>query len=124
MPLPRRNAAVPPVATMPNPSSTSMPAVSASKGVLSRSLIEKNTLPPSGSCVPAAICALRKACGNETSHPITSPVERISGPRIVSMPGNLANGMTASLTENHGMAGSARVIWSAIGRVPGLASAG
>ena len=30
--------------------------------------------------------------------PITSPVERISGPRIVSTPGNRANGKTASFT--------------------------
>ena len=30
--------------------------------------------------------------------PITSPVERISGPRIVSTPGNRANGNTASFT--------------------------
>ena len=30
--------------------------------------------------------------------PITSPVERISGPKIVSVPGNLLKGNTASLT--------------------------
>ena len=31
--------------------------------------------------------------------PITSPVERISGPRIGSTPGNLINGKTASFIE-------------------------
>ena len=31
--------------------------------------------------------------------PITSPVERISGPRMMSTPGNLLNGKTLSLTE-------------------------
>ena len=30
---------------------------------------------------------------------MTSPVDFISGPRIVSTPGNLMNGNTASLTE-------------------------
>ena len=30
--------------------------------------------------------------------PMTSPVERISGPRMVSAPGNLANGNTLSFT--------------------------
>ena len=34
--------------------------------------------------------------------PITSPVERISGPRIGSTPGNLLNGNTASLTLKYG----------------------
>src|SRR5206468_11620714 len=33
--------------------------------------------------------------------PITSPVDFISGPRIVSTPGNLMNGKTASLTEKY-----------------------
>jgi hypothetical protein len=31
--------------------------------------------------------------------PMTSPVERISGPRMMSTPGNLLNGKTLSLTE-------------------------
>jgi hypothetical protein len=31
--------------------------------------------------------------------PMTSPVERISGPRITSTPGNLLNGNTLSLTD-------------------------
>ena len=61
-------------------------------GVLSASLIEKNTFPPLGRSVPAPICALRKASGKERSQPMTSPVERISGPRMVSTPGKRAKG--------------------------------
>ena len=34
--------------------------------------------------------------------PITSPVDFISGPRMVSTPGNLTNGNTASFTEKYG----------------------
>ena len=33
---------------------------------------------------------------------MTSPVDFISGPRMVSTPGNLRNGNTASLTEKYG----------------------
>ena len=33
------------------------------------------------------------------SMPMTSPVERISGPRMVSTPSNFTNGNTTSLTE-------------------------
>jgi hypothetical protein len=51
------------------------------------------------------------------SQPITSPVERISGPSSVSTPGKRAKGSTASLTENHGMFGSASVIGSAMRQV-------
>ncbi len=51
-----------------------------------------------GRRVPAPICALAKAVGKSRSMPITSPVERISGPSSVSTPGNFANGKTASLT--------------------------
>ena len=40
------------------------------------------------------------------SMPITSPVDFISGPSTGSVPGNLANGNTASLTA----------IWSHLGR--------
>ena len=44
--------------------------------------------------------------------PITSPVERISGPSIVSTPGKRANGKTASFTEmcrGRGVAEGARL---------------
>ena len=52
-----------------------------------------------GSTVPAAIWLLAKAMGKLSLMPITSPVDFISGPRITSMPANLAKGKTASLTE-------------------------
>ena len=41
---------------------------------------------------------LPNARANVSAIPITSPVERISGPRIVSTPGNFANGKTLSFT--------------------------
>ena len=66
--------------------------------VLSRSLIETNTVPDRGNSSPAPNSALAKARPKSLSIPITSPVERISGPRIVSVPGNFLNGNTASLT--------------------------
>ena len=46
---------------------------------------------------PAVIAAI--AAPKLRPTPITSPVERISGPRIGSTPWNLANGKIASLTE-------------------------
>jgi hypothetical protein len=79
---------------------------------LSASLIEMKTVPASGRCVPAPSCALRKARGKVRSQPMTSPVERISGPRSVSTPGKRAKGSTASFTENHGWRKSASVIGS------------
>mmetsp|Transcript_12475 Transcript_12475/g.41084 ORF Transcript_12475/g.41084 Transcript_12475/m.41084 type:complete len:358 (-) Transcript_12475:2033-3106(-) len=60
------------------------------------------TRPLVGIFWPAAICALAYAPSNVASMPITSPVERISGPRSVSAPGNLSNGSTASLTATCG----------------------
>ena len=57
------------------------------------------TLPPLGRTVPAAIWLFAKAMGKVSLTPITSPVDFISGPRTMSMPANLANGKTASLTE-------------------------
>ena len=47
----------------------------------------------------AASWLLANAIGKSSSMPITSPVERISGPRMMSTPGNLLNGKTLSLTE-------------------------
>ncbi len=66
----------------------------------SRSSLRKltNTLPLVGARVPAANCALSKAVAKSSPIPITSPVERISGPRIGSTPRNLLNGNTASFT--------------------------
>ena len=50
----------------------------------------------------APSCDLNKASPKVLPTPITSPVERISGPKMGSMPGNLLNGKTASLTEKYG----------------------
>ena len=47
--------------------------------------------------------------------PITSPVERISGPRIGSVPANLLNGNTASFTDtNGGMISSVKPMSSSV----------
>ena len=43
--------------------------------------------------------ALGERHGKVSSMPMTSPVECISGPRMMSTPGNLLNGKTLSLTE-------------------------
>ena len=56
------------------------------------------TFPRTGSPFPAAICALAKARANESSMPITSPVDRISGPRMVSAREKRWKGNTASFT--------------------------
>ena len=42
----------------------------------------------------------RRRAPKSASMPMTSPVDFISGPRIVSTPGNLMNGNTASLTRD------------------------
>jgi hypothetical protein len=60
------------------------------------------TFPSAGSPFPAASCAFPKAIPNDSAIPITSPVERISGPRIGSNSRNLVNGNTASFTETNG----------------------
>ena len=52
-----------------------------------------------GSFAPAAACALANAVGKSRAIPITSPVERISGPSSESAPANRSNGSTASLTQ-------------------------
>ena len=49
--------------------------------------------------MPAASWLLAKAIENRSLMPITSPVDRISGPSTMSTPANLANGKTLSLTE-------------------------
>ena len=67
---------------------------------LSSSLTEMNALPSRGQPIdPEASSALPNARANVFAMPITSPVERISGPSIVSTPGNFANGNTDSFTE-------------------------
>ena len=56
-------------------------------------------MPLVGNSVPAAISAFTNARPNVESIPITSPVERISGPSAVSTSGKRLNGRTASFTE-------------------------
>ena len=57
-----------------------------------------NTVPDSGGRTPAASWALAKARAKSSSSPITSLVDRISGPGATSTAGKRANGKTASLT--------------------------
>ena len=49
--------------------------------------------------MPAASWLLANAIENRSLTPITSPVDRISGPSTISTPENLMNGNTASFTE-------------------------
>ena len=66
---------------------------------LSESVTVMNAVPLLGSGTPAAACALANAVGKSRAIPITSPVERISGPSSASEPSKRSNGSTASLTE-------------------------
>src|SRR6187200_2613269 len=54
--------------------------------------------PWAGNEKPEAASDLPKAIATLNDTPITSPVDRISGPKIVSTPGNLLNGNTDSFT--------------------------
>ena len=65
---------------------------------LSSSRTETNTVPLTGTFEPAPSWLLAKAMSKERSRPMTSPVERISGPSSTSTPGKRAKGKTASLT--------------------------
>mmetsp|Transcript_10712 Transcript_10712/g.39664 ORF Transcript_10712/g.39664 Transcript_10712/m.39664 type:complete len:259 (-) Transcript_10712:2759-3535(-) len=89
--------AVPPVATTVMPISTNCFA-SPTASSLSPSRTEMKTFPSVGNRCPAASCALAYALVKSLSIPMTSPVERISGPRRVSAPANLSKGRTASFT--------------------------
>ncbi len=100
MSLDSRKAAVPDVATSSKPSSAKVRAASRPPA-LSRSASDRNTAPSDGSRVPAAIWLLAKASPNVEPMPMTSPVERISGPSRVSTPGKRSKGSTASLTLTH-----------------------
>ena len=73
---------------------------------MSPSCTERNALPFSGRRIPAPSAAFRNARPKPRSRPMTSPVERISGPRIVSTPSNLRNGKTGALIENPRTGGS------------------
>ncbi|MCY1424808.1 hypothetical protein D9M71_405710 [compost metagenome] len=93
--------AVPEVATTSKPSSIRSRATWTTIG-LSSSRTLMNTVPELGRTSLAPIWALAKASPKVSPTPITSPVDFISGPRIGSTPGNLANGNTASLTLKYG----------------------
>ncbi len=75
---------------------------------LSPSATVMNTVPWLGSLAPAAAWALANAVGKSAAIPITSPVERISGPSSESAPAKRLNGSTASLTHTWPSAGVAR----------------
>lgn len=90
-------AAVPRVAWMAKPSACSRCARMVAAD-LSLSHTERKTSPSVGSARPAAATALPNASGKVSAIPITSPVDLISGPSCVSVPGNRPNGRTASLT--------------------------
>ena len=91
-------SAVPRVARIRKPFSCRRSAI-AKAPALSASVTEMKTVPCNGSGQPAAACALANAVGKSRAIPITSPVERISGPSTASEPSKRSNGSTASLTE-------------------------
>ena len=97
MPIRRSARAVPAVATRSNPSDWSSAASMVAAG-LSASRTDRNTRPSLGNGRPAARSPLAKAVGKSGPMPITSPVERISGPRVGSAPENRLNGSTAAFT--------------------------
>ena len=66
---------------------------------LSLSLMLIKAVPEEGNLFPAAIWALANAAYKSLSIPITSPVDFISGPNMVSTLGNLINGNTDSFTQ-------------------------
>ena len=111
MPCDFRIAAVPRVASSEKPSSTRSSAT-CTAACLSASRTLMKALPPCGSRTPAASCDFTNASPKVSPTPITSPVDFISGPRMVSTPGNLANGNTASFTEKYGGVTSSLACWS------------
>src|SRR5512141_1650191 len=58
-----------------------------------------NSDPFSGRGVPALNCAFPNASPKFAPTPMTSPVDRISGPSAGSTPGNLLNGNTGDFTK-------------------------
>ena len=119
-PAPFMAAAVPLVASTEKPIATSARATSIARG-LSLFLTDIKTLPEGspeavnglGNLVPAPIWDFTNASPNVLPTPMTSPVDFISGPRIVSTPGNLTNGKTASFTLKYGGLTSAVMPWDA-----------
>jgi hypothetical protein len=98
---------VPSVDSTLNPAACSSFTGSTIQG-LSLSLTETKAVPLRGSFTPPPSWLLAKARAKAgamsaspsrfQSRPMTSPVERISGPSTVSTPAKRANGKTASLT--------------------------
>ena len=102
IPFRRRTEAVPEVARIVKPSSA-IRAAGSTIARLSVSAIEMKTVPEVGMSVEAPSCDFAKAVGKSRSMPITSPVERISGPSTVSTASprrvrNRLKGKTAALT--------------------------
>ncbi len=105
-PCPDRKSWVPSVAMTRKPSATSRRTGSRMKG-LSDAFTDTKTQPEAGRVTPPPSWLLAKARakawdgsspGRIQSRPMTSPVERISGPSTVSTPGKRAKGNTASFT--------------------------
>ncbi len=110
IPLRRSTSAVPAVATISKPRSTSR-LIGKIIDRLSRLATETNTVPEVGRADPARSCDLAKAVPKSASMPITSPVDRISGPRIESTACPVCvrkrrNGRIASLTLTGASCGS------------------
>ncbi|CFL94017.1 Uncharacterised protein [Bordetella pertussis] len=121
MPAASISAAVPRVATSLKPRLCRPRATSTARGLSWFRTLMK-TVPESGRRTPAASCDLTKASPKLLPTPMTSPVDFISGPRMVSTPGNLTNGKTASLTLKYGGTTSRVMPWSASVR-PAMARA-
>ena len=101
MPASAIAAAVPRVATSEKPSACRSRATTTARALsVLRTVMQ--TVPFVGRREPAPSWLFSIASPKVRPTPITSPVERISGPRIGSTPGNLLNGKTASLTEKYG----------------------
>ena len=93
---------------------------------LSLSAMLMKTIPSVGSSFPVAANALAIAWPKVFAVPITSPVLRISGPRSVSAPGNLAKGNTTAFTKVSGGSTSSLIpnssrLFPAMTRAPILA---
>ena len=69
---------------------------------LSLSLTLRNTVPAFGIVMPVAWKALNTASPNVGAIPMTSPVERISGRRKISVLSNRSKGKTDSFTATYG----------------------
>ena len=97
--------AVPAVAISSKPSSIKR-AATGTRDDLSRSWVDRKTVPWVGRASPAPSSALAYAIPKLVAEPITSPVDRISGPSTVSAPGKRRKGSTASLIACRGGWGS------------------